>query len=222
VSAVQRGSALEPRLREVGAAGSSSLALDTLLDYWGYPEPVDAAPAPSAYPEVVRAISRLNVYATDSLLERVLLLDLPAVLELELGPGELRYAALVGADGAGNVDLAVGREHFVVAPGDLERLWTRRIVYLWNNYRSLPVLEPGMTGSAVRWAQARLADLGFLEVGDPSGEYDILTIDAVRSFQRTRSLELTGNVDPPTLIALYQALDYDTPRLSGQASGGES
>jgi general secretion pathway protein A len=222
VSAVQLGSALEPRLRALGAEASASLALDTLLDYWGYPQEIPAAPAPSAYPEIVRSISRLNVFATESLLERVLLLDLPAVLELELAPGELRYAALVGADGAGNVDLALGREHFVLAPADLERLWTRRIVYLWNNYKSLPALEPGMTGSAVRWAQARLAELGFLAPGDPSGEYDMLTIDAVRSFQQARALEVTGSVDSPTLIALYQALDYDTPRLSGLASGGES
>ena len=32
----------------------------------------------------------------------------------------------------------------------------------------------------------------------------------------------SGEVGPETLIALYQALDYDTPRLSGPASGGES
>jgi general secretion pathway protein A len=222
VSAVQPGAALEPRLESLGTAESSALALDTLLDYWGYPQPIARAADPGAYPEAVRAISRLNVFAADSLLERVLLLDLPAVLELELAPGQLRYAALVGADGSGNVDLALGREHFVLAPPDLERLWTRRTIYLWNNYKSLPALEAGMSGTAVRWVQARLAELGFLSPGDPSGEYDVLTIDAVRAFQRDRALDVSGNVDPPTLIALYQALDYDTPRLSGPASGGES
>jgi general secretion pathway protein A len=222
VSAVQPGIALEPKLLDLGSGPSASLALDTLLDYWGYPQQVPEASAPSAYPEAVRAVSRLNVLATDSLLERVLLLDLPAVLELELSPGELRYAALVGADGAGNVDLALGREHFVLEPAQLERLWTRRTIYLWNNYKSLPVLEAGMSGSAVRWVQARLAELGFLSPGDPSGEYDVLTIDAVREFQQDRALDVSGSVDSATLIALYQALDYDTPRLSGPASGGES
>ena len=118
--------------------------------------------------------------------------------------------------------LALGREHFVLAPEDLARLWTRRTIYLWNNYKSLPVLEAGMTGSAVRWVQARLAELGFLAPGDPSGDYDIPTIDAVREFQRTRALDVTGGVDATTLIALYQALDYDTPRLSGPSAGGES
>ena len=110
----------------------------------------------------------------------------------------------------------------MLAPTELERLWTRRTIYLWNNYKSLPALEAGMNGTAVRWVQARLADLGFLSPGDPSGEYDVLTIDAVRAFQSDRALEVSGKVDPPTLIALYQALDYDTPRLSGPASGGES
>lgn len=222
VSAVRPATAFEPRLLELGPQASSSLALDTLLGAWGYPQAQTQADAPGAYPEAVRAVSRLNVLATDSLLERVLMLDLPAVLELELEPGELRYAALVGSDGSGNVDLALGREHFVLAPADLERLWTRRTIYLWNNYKSLPALEPGMAGSAVRWVQARLAELGFLAPGDPSGEFDILTIDAVREFQRARALDVSGNIDPTTLIALYQALDYDTPRLSGPSAGGES
>jgi peptidoglycan hydrolase-like protein with peptidoglycan-binding domain len=35
----------------------------------------------------------------------------------------------------------------------------------------------------------------------------------VKAFQRQSSLEPTGVVGPETLIALYQALDYTTPRL---------
>ena len=75
-----------------------------------------------------------------------------------------------------------------------------------------------MTGSAVRWLQARLTDLGYLRRGDASGEFDEHTVGAVQSFQRRHGLDASGEVGPGTLIALYQALDYGAPRL---VSGGD-
>jgi peptidoglycan hydrolase-like protein with peptidoglycan-binding domain len=75
-----------------------------------------------------------------------------------------------------------------------------------------------MTGSAVRWLQARLTDLGYLRRGDASGQFDEHTRGAVQSFQRRHALDASGEVGPGTLIALYQALDYGAPRL---VSGGD-
>ena len=92
--------------------------------------------------------------------------------------------------------------------------------YLWTNFESLPALEPGMKGPAVRWLQARLSELGQLHAGDATDQYDELTVAAVKAFQRQSSLEQTGIVGPETLIALYQALDYTTPRL--YAAGDDS
>ena len=77
-----------------------------------------------------------------------------------------------------------------------------------------------MKGPAVRWLQARLTELGYLKAGDASGEYDELTQHAVKEFQRASSLEASGLLGPETLIALYQALDYTTPRL--YAAGDDS
>jgi peptidoglycan hydrolase-like protein with peptidoglycan-binding domain len=85
--------------------------------------------------------------------------------------------------------------------------------YLWTNFESLPALTPGMKGPAVRWLQARLTELGYLKSGDATGEYDELTANAVKEFQRASSLTPSGELAPETLIALYQALDYTTPRL---------
>ena len=78
---------------------------------------------------------------------------------------------------------------------------------------TLPVLSPGMKGGAVRWLQARLAELEYLHAGDPTEEFDELTSQAVRAFQTANGLDASGDVGPETLIALYQALDYTTPRL---------
>ena len=60
--------------------------------------------------------------------------------------------------------------------------------------------------------------MGYLQRGDASGEFDAHTVGAIRRFQTEHELEQTGEVGPKSLIALYQALDYGTPRLS---LGGE-
>jgi peptidoglycan hydrolase-like protein with peptidoglycan-binding domain len=75
-----------------------------------------------------------------------------------------------------------------------------------------------MSGSAVRWLQARLTDLGYMRPGDASGEYDLQTAEAIRHFQEQRGLETTGEVGPETLIILYQALRYGAPRLNAGAA----
>ena len=98
-------------------------------------------------------------------------------------------------------------------------MWTGRAFFLWENFERLPALGPRMTGSAVRWLQARLTDLGYLQRGDASGEFDDRTVFAVQDFQRTHGLADSGEVGPATLIALYQELDYGAPRLlSGDVS----
>ncbi len=207
---------LEPALEQLGAEGSSALALETLLGRWGHAGSGVDAPDPGHYTQAVRRVSRLRVFPTDTSLDPLLLLDLPAVVELEID-GQRRYATLVGSDAEAGVELALGDARFALTAEELGRLWTGRAIYLWSNFKSLPVLEPGMSGSAVRWLQARLSDLGYLQPGDPSGVYDVMTIDAVRQFQRDRAIERDGRVGPATLIALYQQLDFETPRLSAGA-----
>jgi general secretion pathway protein A len=204
---------LEPRLRALGPARSSKLALDAVLERWGL-EPLRAAtPDPSYYPEALRQATRLRVFPTDAALDQILTLDLPAVLEIEIEPGERRWTALAEATEAGEVVLQLGRERFRMSNQELQRIWNGRAFFVWNNFNSLPALEPGMRGNAVRWVQSRLIDLGFLHPGDASGDFDELTAEAVRRFQQGRALAPTGSVGPETLIALYQALEYSTPRL---------
>jgi peptidoglycan hydrolase-like protein with peptidoglycan-binding domain len=75
------------------------------------------------------------------------------------------------------------------------------------------LILPGERGEPVEWLQRRLAALGYL--GDPpSGVFDVPTAEAVRSFQRSRSLSVDGAVGPLTKMTLYEALDeYAMPRL---------
>jgi hypothetical protein len=175
-----------------------------------------STPDPSYYPEALRQATRLRVFPTDAVLDQLLRLDLPAVLEIEVEPGERRWMALAQVEDGGSVLLQVGRERFRLTTEQLQRIWNGRAFFVWNNFNSLPALEPGMRGNAVRWVQSRLTDLRYMRPGDASGDFDDLTAAAVRRFQQSCGLAATGSVGPETLIALYQALDYSTPRLRSE------
>ena len=63
-------------------------------------------------------------------------------------------------DDSGRALLAMGSDQLELGRAELQRVWTGRVFYLWTNFESLPALEPGMKGPAVRWLQARLSELG--------------------------------------------------------------
>jgi general secretion pathway protein A len=206
--------AIEPALERLTANRSAALALDRLLDLWGYPRTGTTEVDPHRLSDAVRAVSPLNVFATRVTRDQLVAVDLPALLELELPDGMLRYAALVGLDGEGVARLAVGDATFDVGSAEFDRLFTGRSFFVWTNFERLPAMSPGMNDPAVRWLQARLTELGYLARGEASGLFDARTGEAIRRFQTERRLRVTGEVGPDTLIALYQTLRYGAPRLA--------
>ena len=205
-------------LVEADAHVTAAAALGAVLSVWGYPAPTEDQLDPNFFASAVREVSSLRVFATRSSLAQLEGLNLPVILELEPMPDERRYVALLGLR-RGAALLALREMELELDAGSVERMWTGRSFFLWENFERLPALGPRMTGSAVRWLQARLTDLGYLRRGDASGEFDARTEGAVQVFQREHGLEDDGEVGPATLIALYQALDYGAPRLgSGEVS----
>ena len=203
---------LRAGLAEHSAKTSAAAALQVVLGRWGYSDPVQRELDPNLLPSVVRELSSLRVLAARFTREQLQGLNVPAILELELGPGELRYVALFGLDEESASVVLDGRPHLVSAR-ELALRWSGRGFLLWRNFESLPALAPGMTGSAVRWVHVRLSELGYLQEGDASAQYDALTIAAVRRFQSAHALEANGELGPETMIALYQELHYGSPRL---------
>ncbi len=197
------------RTKRVTAAG----ALQAMLQLWGYEEIVPGELDPNLFGAFVRDRSALRVLVTRVTRPQLQAIDLPAILELTLAPEQLRYAALLEVLDDDTALVAMRERRFRVPMSELAALWTGRTFFLWTNFESVPALAPGMEGSAVRWLQARLTDLGYLREGDASGEYDGPTAFAIRRFQIERSLDDTGEVGPETLISLYQALRYGAPRL---------
>jgi general secretion pathway protein A len=207
------GASLPSRIDGLSTNASAADALEALLGAWGYRQPVGGELDPNLYPDAVRSIAPLLVLSTHGTPEMLSALDLPAILELEPRTGERRYVAVIGMDDAGRAHLGMASDELELDRAELQRLWTGRLFYLWTNFESLPSLSPGMKGPAVRWLQARLSELHYLKPGDATGEYDELTTKAVKAFQTASSLAPSGEVGPETMIALYQALDYTTPRL---------
>jgi general secretion pathway protein A len=209
---------MPPRIAQLSANASAADALEALLGAWGYRQPIGGELDPNLYPDAVRSVSPLLVLAVRGTPDMLSAIDLPAVLELEPRPGERRYVALLGLDAVGNARLGMGSDELQLERLELQRLWTGRMFYLWSNFESLPALGSGMSGSGVRWLQARLTELGYLKAGDATSQYDERTEQAVKAFQTASALEPSGQVGPETLIALYQALDYTTPRLMPEGS----
>jgi hypothetical protein len=218
IAPVSAAPGLEARVEALTQNGSAADALQSLLLTWGYEKPIGGELDPDLFPDAVRSIAPLSVLATRASADMLASLDLPAVLELEPRAGERRYVALVGLDEDGGALVGLAGEEIALSRAELERIWTGRTFYLWSNFESLPALEPGMKGDAVRWLQSRLIELGYLQPGDASNEFDELTTTAVRAFQGANGMQASGEVGPETLVALYQALDYTTPRLF--ADGG--
>lgn len=213
IAPVSSAPGLPARVDALTPKASAADALEALLRSWGYDKAIGGELDPDLFPDAVRAIAPLSVLATRANPQMLASLDLPAVLELEPRAGERRYVALLGLTEDGGAIVGMAGDEVDLDRGALERIWTGRTFYLWTNFESLPVLTPGMKGGAVRWLQARLAELGYLKAGAPTEQFDELTTDAVRAFQQANGIPQSGEVAPETLIAIYQALDYTTPRL---------
>jgi general secretion pathway protein A len=197
-----------------GSAESTAAgALATILRLWGIPAPDRAGLDPNSFASAVGEVSVLRVFATRTSMPELERIGLPAVIELELMPGQRRYVALLGLAPGELARIGLREREVELDRSALQRLWTGRAFLVWDNFERLPAMGPGMKGTAVRWLQARLAELGYLEFGDASGEFDGFTEEAVRSFQSGHVLSDSGEVGPATLIALYQTLGYAGPRL---------
>ncbi|TAD79358.1 MAG: peptidoglycan-binding protein [Oscillatoriales cyanobacterium] len=65
-----------------------------------------------------------------------------------------------------------------------------------------PVLRPGQSSSRVAAVQGRLRQLGFFNARRNTGYYGPITMAAVRRYQASRGLPITGSIDSKTLRGL--------------------
>ena len=118
-------------------------------------------------------------------------------------------------DDSGRALLAMGSDQIEYGRADLQRALDRTRVLSVDELRVAARARARHEGPA-RCAGCRRGSPSSASStrGDASDQYDELTVAAVqaRSSGRARSSRPAA-VGPETLIALYQALDYTTPRL---------
>jgi general secretion pathway protein A len=213
----------EARLLALDRDTSAKAALDAVLSAW-HSDPLadDDRATPGDYARLARhrGLEHLGISGNTGMLR---LLDLPAILELQLpdasGP---RYAALLALKEGGATLMVDGTPTFVDA-GFLERAWLGHAYILWRDFDDLGgvTLEPQATGPAVRQLQGLLRRVG-VYAGADTGVYDAATTAAVLEFQRSRSLYPDARVGRLTRIVLYAASGgYQRPTLAA-ATGGTS
>lgn len=154
----------------------------------------------------------------------LLSLDVPIVLELSLpAVSGRRYLTVQSLDAdLAHISLADESQHDVPLKV-LSSLYTGRAYVLWRNYLQLSSFtQLGQRDLDVSQIQNMLLQSGYY-FGSITGEYDVLTIEAVTRLQADRGVIQDGRIGPLTLMLLYQqGGTYNSPRLTSRHKGEQS
>ncbi len=203
-------------------AASVAASLDALLRSWGS-APLHAGLLPLAQLTELLENTGFSVLPLDEAsVELLRAIDRPALIVLQPIDGAPRALLLRRLDADGVTLEGIGAEPLRVPAADLERFWTGKAFVPWRDHAALPpLLGLGDSGPSVRWLQESLAALGFFS-GELSGEYGVLTEEAVREFQAAEALPADGWVGPITKIRLYERLPgYASPPHLASAAPAE-
>ena len=140
--------------------------------------------------------------------ERLLRLNLPAVLKLRIKDGEERFVALIGGDSQ-SVSLAGKDGKTLTYPlADLLPLWIGESTVVWRPpTKRKTYFMPGTTHSAVALLRQQLAASGFPALPEgPPERFDAALSEAVTRFQRTLGIRADGIIGPETQVGLAAAL----------------
>jgi general secretion pathway protein A len=207
-------SAFAERLAALDPEGSERAAVSAVLEAW-HVEPLAAdEPIDSQGLESIawrRGLENLQLLGNLSMLR---LLDLPAILEVQLGDGGRGWIALTRTAGD-DVVVTIDGAPLTVDAATLHGVWAGRAHVLWRDFESLGgMLAEGSRGPEVTRLQALLGRAGPYD-GPPSGRFDAPTTNAVLDFQRTWQLLPDGQVGRLTRIVLYAAAGgYRRPTLA--------
>ncbi len=210
---------VERRLAALEPQASARSAVEAVLAAWRTrPLAADETRFPADLDRIAwrRGMDDLPLNGNLSMLR---LLDLPAVLELHVDDGGLRYAALGGIDG-GRIALSIGGDPVTVDATFLDQYWFGQAHVLWRDFEGLgPTFGQEGRGTSVARLQTLLARTGLYQ-GAPNGQFDPATASAVLDFQRSRRLLVDGRVGRLTRIVLYAAAGgYPRPTLATPTGG---
>jgi hypothetical protein len=216
---------LDDAIAASSPAAATAEALRAVFAVWGATTEV-----PSYLPSLDDALVRLEgadfsvLALRNANLATLELFNHAALLRLRAIDGTPRTVLLIGLEGDQATLVGLHGDLPLRVPwAEVEPRWTRETWIAWRDFAHLPpVLAPGHRGEPVAWLQTTLESLGFLSPANHTGVFDEATRDAVREFQRSRSLAVDGTVGPLTKVILYQSLpELAIPRLVPVSRGEE-
>ena len=190
-------------------------ATDDLLTVWSA-EPLSADERKKTSVDLWAIAGKrgLRYLPISGTLERLQLLNLPAILELSVPTSQRRRFAVVTGIDRDHVQLRYGTLAVTVTTDDMAKVWLGEAHVFWRDFLNLSAyMAPGTVGEDVMKLQQMLARIGEYQ-GSFSSNYDRPTSEAIARFQRSRRLVADGVVGPLTKILLYEATGaFDHPRL---------
>jgi hypothetical protein len=146
--------------------------------------------------------------------EGIIEMGYPLILHIKPADNDKEiYTALTG----------VVNGEYVISPGiggkqrltrkELESVWHGKAIILWKNYEKIPAWLPNGDRTPATAALQKLLGNAGIAI-EKNGIFDKKTVDALKSYQSSKGLEVTGRPGPKTLLYLYQgASGYFNPTL---------
>ena len=153
-------------------------------------------------------------------LAQALVYDVPAVVEIA-DPEERISSQVVLLDVTAKIcriaDPMTGVQE--VPRALFESFW-RRAWVVYFDPDGFESLARGQRADAIGELQQSLSGLGLYD-GELTGEFDGVTVEAVKNLQRKFNLFPTGQLDPTTVMLVTSHREVDRPRLTRQEEQGQ-
>jgi len=153
-------------------------------------------------------------------LAQALVYDVPAVVEIA-DPEERISSQVVLLDVTAKIcriaDPMTGVQE--VPRALFESFW-RRAWVVYFDPDGFESLARGQRAGAIGELQQSLSGLGLYD-GELTGEFDGVTVEAVKNLQRKFNLFPTGQLDPTTVMLVTSHREVDRPRLTRQEEQGQ-
>lgn len=206
--------------REIAGADTHKSALDSfnvMAAAWDFPRVAGLekrGPDISQYLADLSARRGMELIHFDGTLDGLLEIGYPAILQIEPAKnGKEVYTALIGVSNGEYLmpTRLAGKKRLMRE--ELESVWHGKAFILWKNHRKIPALiQQGARTKQTLILQKLLAQAG-ADTGN-SGAFDLKTEQALKSFQGSKGLKITGQPDSQTLFHLYNgSRDFFHPKL---------
>jgi general secretion pathway protein A len=199
---------LNELVRSIRNTDNRRMAFEAVLQQWGLQPQGDMTLVgvdDLSYFQLIAERQGLSVQTIGDNIGELAILDLPAIIKLQLPEGnETVYLCVIGMQDGRYLLTTQGINAYAqIEASTLEDLWDGVAIVPWKNYMGYPGIIPGgAPGPSVVILKQLLWELGYsyLAIND---RYDAMTRNAVRELQAKHGLVVDGKVGNMTKIILF-------------------